>query len=507
MDSGTKDRRPVIIGAGQFVHRPEDPAEALRPVDLIESAVRRAEEDTGIPGLAKQIDNLCLVNILCEPEGDHLSEVARRIGADPKNTAYTWIGASAPQWFVNRTAESLFDGRSRLTLICGGEAFYSLRLKADAKFKAQDIGSGKLGVPSKRPDMVGDLRNPITSLELNYGLIQPIHIYPLFENALRHHEGLSIEEHQKELGEFCAGFSAIAAKNPYAWFPYPRTSDEITRLSGDNRMISFPYTKLMCSIMTVDQASALFLTDEKTAADIGVPREKWVYLLGSGDASDIWHVSERVNLYSSPSAKTASGKAMEQAGVTLEQVDYLDFYSCFPVATRMTRNMLGLAKDDPRPLTVTGGMPYFGGPGNNYSMHAISRMVELLRQDPERIGMVQALSWYISKHSVGLYSGRPGARPWKPLPPESYQAELDRIEGPPLVKEASGAAEVETYTVFHDRKGQPSSGVIVGRLGDGSRFLARPEEDKDLLRAMTRQEFIGMQGRVSLKDNLNVMRF
>jgi acetyl-CoA C-acetyltransferase len=263
----------------------------------------------------------------------------------------------------------------------------------------------------------------------------------------------------------------------------------------------------MCSIMQVDQAAALFMTNEQTAMELGVPRDKWIYLIGSGDASDIWHVSERKNFFSSPSVKVATEKAMAQADVSLENIDFFDFYSCFPCAPRIVRNMLEISKNDPRPLTVTGGMQYFGGPGNNYALHAICTMAEKLRHNPDSIGLVQALSWFISKHSVGIYASQGKASPKPQIPPESCQAELDKIEGPPLIDQASGDAVVETYTLFHDRSGQPIDAVIIGRLDNGARFLAKTERDKDLLAAMMENEFIGAKGRVNFKDGFNIFRF
>jgi len=499
VDLDSQKKRPVIIGVGQYVHQPEDLQDIKRPLDLIEMAIHRAAEDAGLKDLARKTDTLCLTNILSRSPEGLPSELSQRLGATPKNEHYTWVGASAPQWFVNRTAEKIFEGKARIALICGGEAFYSKKLKAKAKGpKAWDWD-----FPPKLPWMVGDLRDPLTSLEMKYGLVLPLHVYPLFENALRHYEALSIEEQRQELGEFCSSSSSIAAKNPYAWFKESKSSAKIVETSAENRMASFPYTKSMCSIMEVDQAAALFLTDVQTAEKLGVPREKWIYLLGSGDASDIWNVSERVDFYSSPSVKVAAEKAMDQAGVNLEEIDYLDFYSCFPCAPRITRNMLGIHKDDPRPLTVTGGMPYFGGPGNNYSLHAICKIVEILRQEPDKIGLVQALSWFISKHSIGIYSAQP-PKPYNLLPPESYQRELNKLKGPPLIDEASGRATVETYTLFHDRQGRPVEAVIIGRLTDGSRFLAKPPKNKDLLTTMTEQEFINQQGKVKFKDGFNL---
>ncbi len=505
MSIDSHNRRPIIIGVGQSVNRPKDLAEIKKPFDLIGEAIQEAEEDSGIRSLTKQVDTLCLVNILSESGDDPPSDLAHRIRINPQNKAYTWIGASAPQWFVNKMAEKIFDGQARFGLICGGEAFSSRKLEAKAKGAARDY----MKVSPKKPWMVGDLRDAVTALESKYGLMLPIYIYPLFENALRYHEGLTIEEQRSELGEFCSAFSSIAEKNPYAWFGKRKTTDEIMEVSATNRMISFPYTKSMCSIMEVDQAAAIFMTDVQTARAYGVPEEKWIYLLGSGDASDIWHVTEREHFYSSPSVKVAADMALEQAGLSLQEIDYLEFYSCFPSAPRITRNMLGIPKDDPRPLTVAGGMPSFGGPGNNYALHAICTMVELLRQNPAKIGLVQALSWFISKHSVGIYSGDAAGGPWTPLSPEGYQDELDRLKmkGPPLVEDASGNATVETFTIFHDREGRPITAVIIGRLDDGSRFLAKPEPGERILNAMMEKEVIGEKGKVTSKDDFNIFQF
>jgi acetyl-CoA C-acetyltransferase len=493
-------RRPIIIAIGQFTNRSYDRDSVKDPMEMIEIAIEKAEEDACFPSLREKVDSLCLVNILSSSSDDPPGELAERIGARSARLSYTWIGATAPQWFVNRTAEAISQGKLRIALICGGEAFHSQKV-------AQGIKKGRPPGWTRSkgsPHLVGDLRDPLTQLEIRYGLTIPVNIYPLFENALRYHEGLSMDEHMEELGSFCAGMSAIAMKNPYAWFRDGRGKEEIISITGENRMISFPYTKFMCSIMEVDQSAAIFMTNEEEARALGIPREKWVYIRGCGDASDIWHVSHRDRLFESPSVKIAAEKAMEQAGVSLDDIEYLDFYSCFPCAPRITRNMLGISKDDPRPLTITGGMPYFGGPGNNYSLHAICRMVEILRENPGKYGMVQALSWFISKHSVGIYSGIPPEGPFNVVDPATYQKELDGLSGTKIVDEAYGMATVETYTVIHDREGRPVSSIIIGRLEDGRRFIAKGEDDEGSLREMMAKEIIGKRGTVKNRGGVNI---
>jgi acetyl-CoA C-acetyltransferase len=501
--SYSHNKRPVIIGIGQCVHRSLDPAEIKTPMELIEMAVHAAEADSHVKTLAQKVDTLCLVNILTQQYNDPLSEFTARINIKPKHQSYTWVGACAPQWFVNQAVEKIISGKARIALICGGEAFHSRKIDARAKgtiFQQWDFSR-------KKAWMAGDLRDPITELEMKYGLTLPINFYPFFENALRHHEGLTVEEHKKELGEFCAGMSKISAGNLYSWFQTPKTADEIPVISESNPMVSFPYTKFLCSMMQVDQAAAIFLTDEQTASELGVPKEKWVYPVGGGDASDVWHVSERVNFYSSPSAGVAADTALAQAGVSLDQVDCLDLYSCFPCATRIVRNMLGIDKNDPRDLTVTGGMSCFGGPGNNYSMHAICKMVELIRQDKDRIGLVHSLSWFISKHSVGVYSGYWRQADNRNADGMDLQGGLDKIKEQKVVEKADGNGEIETYTIFHDRNSRPIDAVIIGKLADGSRFLAKPEPNSGILADMMKNEFIGRKGRVDFKDGFNVFCF
>ena len=65
------------------------------------------------------------------------------------------------------------------------------------------------------------------------------------------------------------------------------------------------------------------------------------------------------------------------------------------------------------------GLPYHGGPGNNYSTHAIACMVERLRARPGASGVVTGVGWYLTKHSVGVYSSAPAERAMSSTKPTS----------------------------------------------------------------------------------------
>lgn len=493
---------PVIVGIGQYTHRSNSSDKDLHPLKIMSLAAERSREDAGLLTLS-EVDTLYVVNILSHQYADPPSMLAELLGIYPKEAGYTGIGACAPQWFVHQAGRRIVNREAELVLICGAEAFHARSKVLDLR---QDLAEASTARVVK---MVGDLREPSNEMELSYGLNLPVSIYPLFENALRAAKGISISEHRREIADFCARMSEIAAKNLYSWFQKPRTADEIYTVSDENRMIAFPYSKFMCSIMNVDQGAAVLMTSAQKAKSLGIPKDKFVYLRGCADASDTWFVSQRPRFYESPSVCVAVEEALKQAGASLDEISYFDFYSCFPCAPRITQRALNLRQDDPRPTTVTGGMPYFGGPGNNYSLHAICQMVELLRQEPGSLGMVQALSWYISKHSVGIYSGTRGDRPWIPVDSEVYQRELDQIAGPEMVAEAKGKAYVETYTVIYDRQGFPMRGIIIGRQENGQRFIAHSEQDQDTLKLMTEEELIGIRGTVVHQEatGLNLFRF
>jgi len=482
------DQLPIAIGVGQYSERREDLSQAPHPVELMAIAARAAAEDACAPALLAQLDTLVAVNLLSWAYPDPAGALAALLGAAPRRCLYTTVGGNTPQMQVNQLADRIVAGEVQVALVAGAEAMHSLR-------RAQKTGA-RLPWPPRggSPEMVGDSRWGNAPVEMSHRAQMPTQIYPLFENARRAHRGRTIAEHREFLGRFCARFAAVARDNPHAWFRDGKTAEEITTLSPGNRMIAFPYPKFMNAIMEVDQAAAVILTNVATARRLGVPPSKWVYLWGSGDATDHWFVSDRVDFHSSPAIRAAGREALAQAGVEIGAIRHFDLYSCFPCAPQIAADMLGIPEDDPRALTVTGGLPYAGGPGNNYSTHAIATMVEKLRQDRGALGLVTGLGWYVTKHSVGIYGAEPPPSPRRRRAPTEIQAEIDAMPHPSLVEAPQGAARIETYTVLHDRDGKPEAGIVVGRLDDGSRFWANTPPDAALLAQMERDEFIGRRG-------------
>jgi acetyl-CoA C-acetyltransferase len=240
---------------------------------------------------------------------------------------------------------------------------------------------------------------------------------------------------------------------------------------------------------------------------LGIPQDRWVYLHGCGDANDLWYVSERVNYHSSPAIRTLSRHAFDMAGKTPNDMDFFDLYSCFPSAVQIGAAEIGISEDDPRGLTVTGGLPYFGGPGNNYVTHSIASMMDRVRAKPGSFGLVTANGWFVTKHSAGIYSTTPIKGPWQRVDPATYQREIDAMDHPPLAGQPNGAAKIETYTVVHTHNG-PSFGIVIGRLDeDGRRFLSLVEKGGNRLARMQEEDMLGRPGLVIAGSDINRFDF
>lgn len=495
---------PVLIGVGQFTYR-GDPGSSPSPTTLLKIAAERAAADAGIgaKGLAA-IDALAVVGFTVDAPGGRRvmphstnppASLSRRIGAAPRWSVYSNMGGNTPQYLVNTLAERIARGETDLALTVGAE-FLGSAMKRLTKGLPFDDWAAEEGEDLGAPERIGDPRPGVTPYEARHGLNRPINIYPMFENALRARDGRGVAEHQKRLGKLFSGFTKVAAQNPEAWFPIARSPEEIVEVSDKNRMIGFPYPKLMNAIMEVDQSAAVLIASEAKARELGVPEEKWVYLHGCADAADLWNPIDRQNYHSSPAMRWTGKRALEMAGVGLSDIGHIDLYSCFPVAVEVGAEELGLSLDDPRGLTVTGGLPYAGGPGNNYVMHSIAVMVERLRRDRQAYGLVTANGWYLTKQSTGIYSAKRPDRPFEREDPAILQRQIDALPHPEVVEAPEGRGVIETYTVVHRREG-PFLGVVIGRDAAGRRFVAQTPDDPATLASLEHGEQVGRSGTVT----------
>lgn len=511
MTSTPDPRMPILVGGGQFTQRTAqkgDLASSLDPVALIAKAAEAAAADTSLGAkLWKHVDTVSIVRFTADTnDGGRLPHmlyanpprsVAKKLGFKAANEIYTAVGGNTPQWLVNRSADAIWRGEQKVALLAGSE---DLATMIGAMAKGQSLNWGE--DDGSKPTEIGDNKPGVNAMERAHGMHFPVNVYPLFEQSIRRQKGRSVPEHQLAIGRLFAPFTEIAARNPYSWFPTARSAEEIATPARDNRYVGFPYTKYMNSVIQVDQSAAVIMTNVKTARELGIPESKWVYLHGGAEANDIWNVSERVNYHSSPAIRTMGQKALAQTGKTVGDMDAFDLYSCFPSAVQIGVQELGLAVDDPRGLTVTGGLPYFGGAGNNYVMHSIVTMMECMRARPGQFGLVTANGWFVTKHAIGIYSTTPKLGAWEREAPATYQAQIDAMPRPAIEPNPQGNATIETYTVVHDRDG-PKFGLIIGRLTDGRRFVAHCDPAPETLHKLIAQDCMGASGHVTPGEKTN----
>ena len=314
----------------------------------------------------------------------------------------------------------------------------------------------------------------------------PVQVYPMFETALRAAAGRTPEAHQEHLGRLWSGLSKVAARNPHAWIRDAKTPEEITTVSDSNRMIGLPYPKLMNSNNDVDMAAALIMCSAEAARRLGVPEDRWVFPHAGTDCHEHKYVSHRDTFSRTPAIELGGRRALELAGIGIDDVSIIDLYSCFPSAVQLGAQSLGIDLD--RQWSRTGGLTFAGGPWNNYVMHAIATVVQDLREQPGEYGLVWANGGYATKHAFGVYST---------TPPDEFrhddpQAEIDRLPRRELasVDDAVGPATIEAYTVMYSREAQPERPIAACLLADGRRAWGM-STDADLATAMCEGEWVG----------------
>jgi acetyl-CoA C-acetyltransferase len=475
---------PVIVACAQLTARWDADERRLDPVGLMEKAVTAAIADSGKAALKSAIDALWTLNVLSWSYADAPATLAQRLGIDAADRMYTAVGGNGPQALVNRACAALETGARRAIVITGAEAACSAQRAAK---EGRDLRWPAIESPVR---IDGDTRMGTSAAEFAYELMLPVQMYPLIETTLRVRARRTPDAHREFLGRLCARFAAVAADNPHAWFRSPRSAEEIATPSAQNRYVGYPYTKLMNAFFAVDQAAALILTTEAEAIRLGIDRERWVYPMGGGALNDVWHTTERPRLDESPAIRGAARAALAQAGLGIDDMTRFDLYSCFPSAVELACDALGISVEDPRGLTLTGGRPYFGGPGNDYSTHAIASAVDAIRSAPDTIALVTALGWYATKHAVGIYGSRAGTGRWdRDLGRE--QAAIDATALPAPLDSHDGAVTAEAFVIRHGRDGEPRAGVVLARTARGERVLAVMDADPLALSALEREEIVG----------------
>src|ERR1700686_4252630 len=457
------DRIPVIVGVGEVVDRPKEIADGLEPLALLVEALKRAEQDSGAK-LLGEIGSLDIVNFLSWRYRDPEIQLSDRLGIKPKHAYYGPVGGESPIRYLHEAAQRIARGECSVAAVCGAEAQSSATKAERAGVKlpwtpfAHDVEEPKRGAAFQKP------------MAAKLGVFRPVTVYPFYEAATSAHWGQTPRQAMAESGGLWSTYSGIASQNPNAWLKRSFRSDEITTPTPENRLIAWPYTKLMVANPTVNMGGAVLLTSLAKARAAGVAEDRLFHIWGGASAEEPRDYLIRDQFFESHPQNAVLEAVMDLAGGDGKAFDAIELYSCFPCVPKMARRTLGLtAEVQP---TVTGGLTFFGAPLNTYMTHAACAMVRKLRSGA-KLGLLYGQGGFVTKHHALVLSRQP---PRDPLAQDtSVQAEADRHRRPvpEFITEASGKGSVESFTVIYGRNGEVEHGVVMLRTQDDARALAR----------------------------------
>ena len=479
-----EDNTPVIIGVGQYSERVGEVGyEGLSYADLGGRALAAAIADTlASEPVAAAIDTLAAIRAFEMSRPDRAPpfgasnnvprSFARRVGADPERAILSPTGGECNQKMVGEFATDIAEGRSECAAIVGAEAISTV-LALAAKGEKPDWSEEVEGSLEDRGYGLEAMLDPPL---FAHGATGAIPLYAIAENARRAKRGRSLDEYRRDIGELFAPFTRVAAANPHAAAPVGRSAEELATVTQRNRIVAEPYTRMTVARDQVNQSAAILIASVVKARELGVPEDKWVHIHAVTSATEL-PLSQRPDLAANPASIASVERALEIAGKGMEEMAFLDFYSCFAIPVFNQCDRWGLSVDDPRGLTLTGGLPFFGGAGNNYSAHAIAEAVQRVRGEASSYALVGANGGWMSKYATGIYS----------TVPADWSGE--RVAGLPMADDAvplaagvGGEVTVESYTINHTKKG--SDAIFVGRGADGARAVGNADLGHEPTRAL-----------------------
>jgi acetyl-CoA C-acetyltransferase len=487
-------RIPVIVGVGEISDHPAELTAGLEPLALMVEALKRAEQDCGAK-LMHEIDSLDVVNFLSWRYSDPAGQLSARLGIAPKHAYYGPVGGESPIRYLHEAAQRIARGESSVAAVCGAEA-------QSTATKAERAGITLPWTPfahdAPEPLRGANFQKPMAT---KLGVARPVTVYPFYEAATAAHWGQTPRQALRESGELWSAYANVARHNPEAWLKRAFTAEQITEPSADNRLIAWPYTKLMVANPTVNQGAAILLTSLARARAAGIAEDRMVHIRGGAAAEEVRDYLERDQFFESHAQNAVLEAVMELADGDGKAFDAIELYSCFPCVPKMARRTLGLGAD--LQPTVTGGLTFFGAPLNDYMAHAACAMVRRVRGGAG-LGLLYGQGGFVTKHHALVVSGQPPPR--RLAQDHSVQAEADRHRkpAPRFVTAADGKGAVESFTVIYRRGGEAEHGVVVLRSAQDARALARvPARDSATLAHLTNMDrtAVGSIGEISTADD------
>ncbi|MCD9624272.1 hypothetical protein [Rhabdothermincola salaria] len=493
MSTGTLEGAVCIVGTARHTWR--GPDDVPEPLGMWEHVARAAVDDVGTThDVMSELDHLGVVHCQAWAYDDPVDRLADRLGRPGIDGRASIVAGTSPQRLLDAAADRMRRGELSAALVVGAEALASRRRFATAG--EEPAWSHPSGLP---PLPEAEFLTWYLPTELAHGIIPATHTFALLEQARWAARG-GRQDDRRRLAQVLSALSRVAAATPGAWFPRAWTADELLSPNEGNRPIVTPYAKRMVAFPDVDMAAANLLVTHEVADRWKVPAERRVYLRGWGFARDAAHIAARRDLASSPAMRAAQGEALDRAGLGVADVDLFDLYSCFGAAITFATDALGLPDDDPRPLSLTGGLPYHGGPGSNYMSHSISQAVDRLRRGEGAAAMVTGVGMHMTKHVAAVYATEPGVAAPAPDHGEQQNLVAEDTADRKVVNEHSGAVVVQAATVVHQRDGQAAEALAICGLPDGRRCYARSRH-LDVIDAVASGGWIETPGRVTANED------
>ncbi len=471
--------QPVLIAASALMQKDIELSQSLDVIELMTAALKNAAEQAGISAQLSALQQIMVPQGLW-PYGDPAKLIANNVGANQAKTLFAKIGVSQ-QTLLTRACLDIQTGKADMIAVVGGEAKYRALRAAIAQQDLPDTHQAECDADT--------VLEPAAELwaeeESAAGLAMPVGFYALMEDALRNAVGESVDQNRDELARIYGQFSQVASGNSHAWDQQLKTVASIRNESADNRMLSFPYTKWHNSQWNVDQASALIFCSLEKAQALGVDESLWVYPLSAGESNHMSVVSARKELDRCYGAKLAGEAALALASKAIDDIDFLELYSCFPAAVRMYARELKI--DMNRPLTVTGGMPFAGGPLNNFVLYSLVKMVELLRENPKSTGLISTVSGMLTKQGLSLWSATKGVGEFAWADVSADVAEQTRLCN--LTADYEGMADIVAATVLHNKHGAQRA-IVIADTRQGDRLVAY-SADEQVMKNVQQQGVVG----------------
>ncbi|MEM8496484.1 MAG: acetyl-CoA acetyltransferase [Pseudomonadota bacterium] len=488
----TSPNTPVLVGIGTAMQKHDDPAQSLEASMLMALAAQRAGEDCGQPELLTRCDSILV------PKGtwnysDPARLIADEINATGAKTVLANIGV-LQQTIITRACETILNGEQEFALVCGGETKYRAMRASRLGIDPNDTMQTDIE-PDEFLTISDDIISPV---EMERGMAMPVTPYAMMESAMRYADGDSIEKNRQDLGSLYATFSEIASNNPDAWIRDRFTAEEIAFESERNRMLAFPYTKRMNTQWNVDQSAALLFCSLSKAQELGLDPAKFVFPLAATESDHMTLVSERAELHRCHGAAIAGKRVAELAEVSLSSIDLLDLYSCFPAAVKAYSRELGIGKE--RSLVVGGSMAFAGGPLNNFVLQSTATMGRLLRKEPQKIGLVSAVSGMLTKQGFCVWSATPNRTGFQY--DDVSDATARAVLTTPLNADYAGRARVAGYTV-NSIPGFPDSLVAICDTAGGERAIAT-SDNTVFIKKVCKEELCGRDVLVSDGSELHI---